>query len=93
MRMKIKGLSFVRTCEASLEQYDVYKDGKQVGYVRLRWGGLTCYCPDYGGDIVYEATIGDGEWTGSFTSEPERLKHLKKMAKAIIRHQENSESD
>ena len=39
--MIIKGLNFKKTCDACPEQYDVFKDEKQVGYVRLRWGNLT----------------------------------------------------
>lgn len=45
--MKIKGLQFIQTCGACPEQYDVLdKSGNTVGYVRLRWGGLTCEYPD-----------------------------------------------
>ena len=48
--MIIEGLDFKQTCGACPEQYDVFKDEKQVGYVRLRWGDLSCRYPDYEGD-------------------------------------------
>lgn len=82
--MKIKGLQFIQTCGACQEQYDVLdKSGNTVGYVRLRWGGLTCEYPDVFGEIIYSATIGDG-WTGMFESEEQRISHLNMIADKII---------
>lgn len=81
--MIINGLNFRLTCEVAPEQYDVYKDGEQVGYVRLRWGCLTCYVPDYGDKIVYEAEFDDG-FLGCFEDEEQRIEHLEMCAKAIL---------
>lgn len=82
--MNIKGLSFIKTCSACPEQYDVEYDGKQVGYIRLRYGGLTVEYPDVGGEIIYEASIGDGWWTGEFDSEEQRQYHLNNIADTIL---------
>lgn len=82
--MKIKGLNFRCTCGVCPEQYDVFDDnGKIVGYVRLRWGGLRCDYPDYGGETIYYTEIGDG-WTGCFESEEQRMEHLNNIADKII---------
>ena len=83
--MIIKGLEFDKTCDCSPEQYDV-KDNKGniVGYVRLRWGFLSCKCPNIDGEVVYSCEIGD-DYTGMFTSEEEREYHLEQIANAIHR--------
>lgn len=82
--MEIKGLNFTQTCCACPEQYDVFdRDGEQVGYVRLRWGYLSCEYPDVGGELLYEADIGDS-WTGGFENEEQRMRHLNKIAYRIL---------
>lgn len=59
--MKILGYDLVLTCGACPEQYDVFKDGEQVGYLRLRHGYFRADYPDCGGETVYTATPeGDG---------------------------------
>lgn len=51
----------VETCGACPEQYDAYYNGKEVGYLRLRYGYFSVRCPSSSGDIVYEAhPRGDG---------------------------------
>ena len=56
--MDINGYTLKRTCFACPEQYDVYKDGKDVGYLRLRHGIFRADC---GGDTVFQAQpTGDG---------------------------------
>lgn len=81
--MKINDLVFEGTCTACPEQYDVYDDaGDMVAYVRLRHGQLTCECPDVGGELVCQFSIGD-RWTGGFESEEQRNLHLTEIACAI----------
>ena len=81
--MQIDNYEFVQTCGCSPEQYDVFdKDGKQVCYVRLRWGSLYAQYPDVGGTDIYEASIGDG-WIGCFESDDQRMSYLKKIASRI----------
>ena len=82
--MVIKGLDFFKTCLACPEQYDVFDENENlVGYVRLRWGGLTCKYPDVGGEEIYYASVGDG-WTGTFESEEQRIKYLNNIADKIL---------
>lgn len=82
---KIKGLDFVCTCFACPEQYDVYdENGNIVGYVRLRYGNLTCKYPDIGGELIYEASIGGG-LCGRFESDEQREEHLNNIAVRIIK--------
>jgi hypothetical protein len=85
---EIQGLIFKQTCAACPEQYDVFdKDAKEIGYVRLRWGELYAECP-YGGDVVYEASVGDG-LAGCFESDEQRMRHLTQIAEAINLYYEN----
>lgn len=82
--LKVNGLTFERTCFAHPEQYDVYdENGQVIGYVRLRWGYLTCECPTVGGEVIYLANIGDG-CTGAFQSEAQRSAYLESIANAIL---------
>jgi hypothetical protein len=50
----IDGLRLVCTCSISPEQYDVFLENEQIGYLRLRHGDFTA--ADTGGELVYEAT-------------------------------------
>ena len=82
--MNIKGLYFYLTCGACPEQYDVEdSNGKQLGYVRLRWGTLRCEYPNIDGETIYTADIGDG-LTGRFESDEQRMKHLNNIADKIL---------
>lgn len=78
--MEIKGLFFKKTCAACPEQYDVLKDGKQVGYVRLRHGCLRVDAPDCDDQtILYsDDVIGDGVF-----EESEREQWLNTIADKI----------
>lgn len=89
--MIIKGLDFKQTCGACPEQYDVFKDGKQVGYVRLRWGGLSCRYPDYEGDEIYSESFQDA-WKGCFDDDNERNKYLLIIANELNNYLEKQEN-
>lgn len=79
--MDIRGLNFIRTCDACPEQYDVYdKESNIVGYVRLRHGFLYAEYPYVGGQVIYESYP---EGDGLFKSEKERMYHLNKIANKI----------
>lgn len=83
--MNIKGLNFKCTCSVCPEQYDVFDNNENiVGYVRLRWGYLRCDYPDVGGEVIYEADIGDG-FCGEFENGEQRMKHLNNIADKIIK--------
>ena len=61
--LRIKGFDLILTCTACPEQYDVYKDGQQVGYLRLRHGCFRADVPECGGKTVFEAEPeGDGQF-------------------------------
>lgn len=97
VRYKTANFEFVCTCYACPEQYDVFLEGKQVGYVRLRWAGLRCYYPDVGDDSVYvyiyqwygeEGLYGD---KGEFADDNERKYHLELIAQALYNKIFNAE--
>jgi hypothetical protein len=84
-------LLFERTCDACPEQYDVFLDGKMVGYVRLRWSCLTAESPYVFGDTVYEHEFGEG-LQGCFDSDEQRNYHLELIAKALYNKYLESET-
>jgi hypothetical protein len=62
------------------EQYNVYLDDTQIGYLRLRHGCFSAFYPDHGGDHVYAAsTRGDGEF-----APDERQGFLDEAVKALL---------
>ena len=69
--MIIKGYELRMTCRVCPEQYDVYKDGAQVGYLRLRHGCFSAEYPDCGGEMVYYTEDCDGD--GAFYSNERDL--------------------
>ena len=79
MGYEYNGIELVQTCWACPEQYDAIKDGKTVGYLRLRHGHFYVECPDVGGEEVYSASPkGDGSFF-----DDERDFYLKSALKAI----------
>lgn len=79
----IDGLVFKLTCFACPEQYDVYLDNKQIGYVRLRWGHITAEYPDVMGKLIYDEDAGGYDFAGCFHSESERIMHLTEIARRL----------
>lgn len=71
------------TCGACPEQYDVVRDGKQVGYLRLRHGFFRADCPDCGDTTVFSTTDVKGD--GIFDCD-ERDKWLNVAVAAIHDH-------
>lgn len=86
----IDGLCFKQTCFACPEQYDVYQDDKQVGYVRLRHGYLSLSNTDISEDW-FELGTGDKNFPkpyrligdDRFDDDNERLFYLTLFAKII----------
>ncbi|AND75426.1 F-box domain protein [Acinetobacter phage vB_AbaM_ME3] len=71
--------TFVQTCTACPEQYEVFSNGIQVGYLRLRHGHFRVDYPDCGGETIYSAnTKGDG-----YFEDDERGFFLEEATKAI----------
>ena len=66
----VGGFLFEQTCESCPEQYDVYKHGEQVAYLRLKYGVFSVYYPDVGGELIFRANP-DGD--GWFTDEERDL--------------------
>lgn len=82
IRIKAVNIDFELTCGACPEQYDVYIEGVQHGYVRLRWGGLRCDYPDVGGETIYQYSFDEG-FQGCFDDDEQRDFHLELIAKSI----------
>jgi len=81
MIVNILGYRLERTCSACPEQYDVFLAERQVGYLRLRHGFFSVYCPscDIHADLVYESEPkGDGIF-----EEDERMQYLTAAIEAI----------
>ena len=70
------------------EQYDVWQGKLKVGYIRLRWGGLSVSFDPTGKDAVsgrdvFYHEFEDG-FKGKFDSEAERGFYLNKAKRAIL---------
>ena len=86
--MEIKGYKLIQTCSVCPEQYNVFKNDKQVGYLRLRHGIFTVAYPDCGYPIIYSATPeGDGNF-----EEHERDRYLNEAIDAIAAADANNGS-
>ena len=73
------GLRLELTCPAVPEQYEVFKDDVQVGYLRLRHGIFSVTFPDVmGEDILNEYPNGDGIFEAN-----ERFKYMIKTLRLI----------
>ena len=77
-------LRFEKTCSACPEQYDVFKGSKQVGYIRLRHGILSCRYPNNRGKEIYIYEFAD-EWKGCFNNDKERNFYLNKCSNALLK--------
>lgn len=80
------GCRLIRTCFACPEQYDVFYEDQQIGYLRLRHGAFRADYPDCGGVTVYEASPqGDGVF-----EDEEREQYLLEAVIAIMDYHYNS---
>jgi len=74
------GLKIKMTCSACPEQYEVFKEGKQVAYYRLRHGTFRIDYPTCGEETIYEA---DPNGDGIF-DDNERLNYLTKAMRIVL---------
>ena len=80
--LELDGYKLICTCPACPEQYDVFKAGAKVGYLRLRHGWFRADAPSCGGDTVYEShTKGDGMF-----DDDERIPEITKALAAITQY-------
>lgn len=80
--LTILGCELHLTCNACPEQYDVTKDGRDLGYLRLRHGWFRADYGECGGPTVYEAApMGDGEF-----NDDEREGYLTEAVSALLQH-------
>ena len=56
-RLNECGLTMVQTCSAAPEPYDVFKDGKPAGYLRVRWSGFTVDFPTASDECLYDDSV------------------------------------
>jgi hypothetical protein len=76
----IDGYKLTLTCIACPESYDVFDpEGKPVAYMRIKHGNFSVSCPDWGGDIVYQAAP---KGAGIF-EDRERLAYLRAAMNAV----------
>lgn len=73
-----------KTSSACPEQYDVFKGGKHVGYIRLRRGVLSYRYPNNHGETIYVHQFED-EWKGYFENEEERTFYLDECKNALLK--------
>ncbi len=84
--------NWVKTCDASPEQYDVFdKDGKQVAYVRARWGVISVDCPDVMENRVFSESFSVNDYAGCFEDDEHRARFFPRIEEAIDKFYEKSE--
>jgi hypothetical protein len=77
---KKNGMDIKLTCGACPEQYDVFKNGEQIAYYRLRHGYFRVDIPNCGGETIYEASPnGDGGF-----DKDERFKYMTEAMRVLI---------
>lgn len=69
----IRGMTLLQTSRRYPEQYDVYRGGEQVGYMRVRNGNFRVDYPDVGFETVLAANVAGA---GEFADEAERTHWL-----------------
>jgi hypothetical protein len=79
--IKILGCKLVLTCTACPEQYDVFLEGEEIGYLRLRHGIFSAHYPNSDGEEIYCVTTkGDG----CFYDNSERRRELEFAVSALL---------
>lgn len=78
----LHGLEFRLTCSSCPEQYEVFREGKRVAYVRLRHGFLSVNAPDCVGKEILSHEF-DGH-LGWFDTASQRHGWLNRIARAIL---------
>ena len=83
MTLQLK-YNWVKTCDACPEQYDVFdEDGKQIAYVRARWGRITAECPDALEARVFDAAFSNDGYDGCFEDDSHRQPFFTSIEEAI----------
>lgn len=78
--LEIAGCTLRMTCRAIPEQYDVFRDGRKIGYLRLRWGEFTASVHPGDDHPVYEA---EPKGYGEFEDD-EREGYLTAAVRALL---------
>lgn len=52
--INVPDLRLNKTCSACPEQYDVYYEDQQIGYIRRRWECIWVICPNVHGEVIDE---------------------------------------
>jgi hypothetical protein len=73
----------VLTCGACPEQYDVFYNGEQIAYFRLRHGIFTVDVPDCGGDTILTINSVNGKYGGGKFDDVEREHYLLEALKMV----------
>jgi hypothetical protein len=87
----MRTINLEQTCELCPEQYWAHSGAKTIGYIRLRWGHLTCdYLPTgramlSNNDIRVLDYQFEDEYKGCFDTDEERKEWLKKCKDALMK--------
>lgn len=72
-----------RTCMAMPEQYEAFRDGRQIGYLRLRHGFFRASYPDHTASVDVYGTGVRGD--GSFYDDEEREHELRAAVVELLK--------
>lgn len=95
----MRTITLEQTCPACPEQYWAHSGTETIGYIRLRWGHLTCDylqdgCPRLSdNDIrVVDYYFNEHKFKGSFDTDEERKEWLDKCKDALMREYQKHKS-
>lgn len=81
----IHGYKLVLTCFACPEQYDVFDpEGTQVGHIHLKRGTLRVHYPDYGGRLLFETKMVNGDGIFDVDERYQNLCHCVELIQRSI---------
>lgn len=88
----MRTIELEQTCMCCPEQYWAHTGSKTIGYIRLRWGHLTCdYLPDSKPQLsdkdirVVDHVFPNDEYKGAFDTEEERQHWLEQCKEALMK--------
>jgi len=79
------GLTMVQTCSVAPEQYEVFKDGMPVGYLRVRWSSFRVKFPSAADERLYEGAVEGFATFSDSEREPQMLMALDLIVARLAR--------
>lgn len=92
-----EGIQIILTCESCPEQYEVRRDGREIGYIRFRHAKLRVEYPTCGGErLFYEEwpilRKGD-EHRSKWDTQDQRAHDLTRFIEMLVKRDDAAQKD